>query len=95
MSAAKNDYIVDEARYRSVGLTGIYVRARDAEGAYGSFDIAHLALPSLMTWLRSRDGENPWAESVVATLLGHDARDIKTALDAVTTIVVLGEEEPS
>lgn len=86
MSAAKNDYIVDEARYRSVGLTGIYVRARDAEGAYGSFDISHLTLPSLMTWLRSRDGKNPWAESVVATLLGHDHRDIQAALDTAARI---------
>ena len=76
--------LIDDARNQSNCLTGIYVRARDAEGKYGNFDIAHLALPSLMTWLRSRGGANPWAESVVATLLGHESDDIQTVLDAVT-----------
>lgn len=50
--------------------TGIYVRAR-GPGGYDSFDIATLSYDSLMTWLRSRGGQNEWAESVVAALLGH------------------------
>jgi hypothetical protein len=51
--------------------TGIYVRAQNEAGAFGSFDIAHLDRDSLHTWLRSRGGENLWAENVVMTLLGH------------------------
>ena len=52
--------------------TGIYVRAQDDKGHWGSFDIAYLDRPSLMMWLRSRGGDNPWAENTVAALLGHD-----------------------
>lgn len=51
--------------------TGIYVRAQDKDGNWGNFDIAQLDGPSLLAWLRSRGGENPWAETVVATLLDH------------------------
>jgi len=52
--------------------TGIYVRARGSDGSWGSFDIAHLEKDSLQRWLRSRGGNNPWAESVVYTLLGYE-----------------------
>lgn len=51
--------------------TGIYVRALSPEGKWLSADIATLERASLMTWLRSRGGENAWAEEVVARLLGH------------------------
>lgn len=51
--------------------TGIFVRAADAEGRYRSADISELDRTSLLTWLRSRGGENPWAEDVVGALLGH------------------------
>jgi len=51
--------------------TGIYVRAINSDGKWDSVDIADLDRPSLMFWLRSRGGENLWAESVVAMLLGH------------------------
>lgn len=54
------------------GSTGIYVRAVDAAGRWGSFDIAELSTESLFAWLRSRGGRNAWAESVVLILLGHD-----------------------
>jgi hypothetical protein len=51
--------------------TGIYIRAQDEEGRWHSEDIALLDMPSLLEWLRSRGGYNPWAEDVVGILLGH------------------------
>ncbi len=64
-----DDLRIDPSR---IGLTetGIYVRAQH-DGKWGSHDIAHLDLDSLRRWLRSRGGENTWAESVVEILLGH------------------------
>jgi hypothetical protein len=53
--------------------TGIFVRAKGPDG-YGNFDIVQLDTDSLFRWLRSRGGENAWAESVVALLLGHRKR---------------------
>lgn len=50
--------------------TGIYVRAK-CNGKWGSYDIATLEKESLFQWLRSRGGENVWAENVVGILLGH------------------------
>ena len=54
--------------------TGIYVRAKH-NGKWFNADIAELDKASLLAWLRSRGGENKWAESVVGTLLGHGAFD--------------------
>jgi hypothetical protein len=54
--------------------TGIYVRAMK-DGKWESVDIYELDLPSLMLWLRSRGGDNPWAENTVAILLGHEPPD--------------------
>lgn len=51
--------------------TGIYVRAKDGLDKWNSFDIADLDKESLLHWLRSRGGENKWAEDVVGILLGH------------------------
>lgn len=63
---------IDPERVAYSGSTGIYVRAQDpATDKWGSFDIAELTHDSLMAWLRSRGGDNPWAENTVATLLGH------------------------
>ena len=50
--------------------TGIYVRAK-RDGKWESVDISELTAESLLQWLRSRDGDNPWAEDVVGILLGH------------------------
>lgn len=50
--------------------TGIFVRAT-LDGKWGSYDIADLEKESLLDWLRSRGGDNPWAEDVVGILLGH------------------------
>ena len=52
-------------------MTGIYVRARALDGTYRTFDIGELTSASLLEWLRSRGGDNPWAEDVVGLLLGH------------------------
>lgn len=51
--------------------TGIYVRAKDGD-KWGSHDIAHLDAKSLLAWLRSRGGNNQWAENTVGVLLGHE-----------------------
>ena len=67
------ELIVDKHRAINENLreaTGIYVRAK-CDGRWGSFDIATLEKESLHKWLRSRGGENPWAEDVVGVLLGH------------------------
>lgn len=53
------------------GDTGIYVRAQDINGKWDSFDISQLTKASLLEFLRSRGGDNPWAEDVVGILLGH------------------------
>ncbi len=51
-------------------MTGVYVRALRG-GIPASVDIAELDAPSLLRWLRSRGGENSWAENIVGLLLGH------------------------
>jgi hypothetical protein len=58
------------ARFRSI--TGIFVRAQTPDGKWVNADIAQLDEESLTKWLRSRGGDNPWAESVVRILLGHE-----------------------
>jgi hypothetical protein len=69
------DYQVDEKRYESCVIrdgsgTGIFVRAM-REGKWGSFDIITLDKPSLLSWLKSRGGNNEWAENAFGVLLGH------------------------
>ena len=66
------DLKVDDSRVEAVSHTGIYVRAfSKEENHHGSYDIAELDAESLLVWLRSRGGDNPWAEDVVGILLGH------------------------
>lgn len=62
----------DQNRMQLAGASGIYVRAQRAEGQWDSVDIAELTAASLFEWLRSRGGENQWAEATVLILLGHD-----------------------
>ena len=50
--------------------TGLYVRAKRGD-RWVSVDICELDGPSLLAWLRSRGGDNPWAEDVVGIILGH------------------------
>ena len=61
----------DPKRVFAGAHTGICVRAQKPDGSYASVDVAELDGPSLLAWLRSRGGENPWAENTVALLLGH------------------------
>lgn len=61
---------IDPARKGKFETTGIYVRALDGT-VWVSADIADLDRESLIVWLRSRGGDNTWAENVVAMLLGH------------------------
>lgn len=51
--------------------TGIYIRAQGADGRYDAFDIVELDKASLLTWLRSRGGDNIWAENVIGLIMGH------------------------
>lgn len=51
--------------------SGVYVRAKDGD-KFGSFDAAQLDLPSLERWLRSRGGQNEWAENFIYILMGHE-----------------------
>ena len=67
------DLQVSEDRFGKFATTGIYVRAKNPAGKWGSFDIADLDRDSLHTWLRSRGGDNLWAENCVLMLLGHEA----------------------
>jgi hypothetical protein len=60
----------DPSRVEEYGGTGILVRAK-LGGVVGNYDIAELDKASLLAWLRSRGGDNPWAEDVVGILLGH------------------------
>ena len=63
--------------------TGIFVRAQTIDGKWQSVDICDLDLPSLKTWLRSRGGSNPWAESCVALILGHEPTEVSDAWNIV------------
>ena len=56
----KNDY---------AETTSIYIRANDAEDGWGSYDIAQLDLPSLISWLEDVPQRS---SQVVCLLLGHD-----------------------
>lgn len=64
-----NELQVDPTR-RDLRVTGILVRALDG-GRWVNADIAELSLDSLNEWLRSRGGDNRWAENTCALILGH------------------------
>jgi len=52
-------------------VTGVYVRAKLPDAKWESVDINLLDKISLLSWLKSRGGDNPWAEDCVGILLGH------------------------
>lgn len=64
---------VDVERYehKDEYHTGILVRAIGPDSKWDSYDIAILTKESLFEFLRSRGGENTWAENVVGILLGY------------------------
>lgn len=85
MSTEKTlDLYEDPARAR-LPETGIFVRALregiDSEGntkhKWDSVDISRLTKESLLQWLRSRGGDNPFAEDTVGILLGHGHLTLK------------------
>jgi hypothetical protein len=55
--------------------TAIFVRAR-FNNRFESVDISRLTTQSLKQWLRSRGGQNDYAERTLAMILGHDPDDI-------------------
>jgi hypothetical protein len=59
---AKNRWIVLE----------ILVRAKNEHGHFQNCDIGDLDRESLLSWLRSRGGSNPWAEQTILILLGYE-----------------------
>jgi hypothetical protein len=65
------DLLTDPRRIgRYQETTGISVRARGPTGI-DTFDLAELTRESVISWLRSRGGENLWAEDVALILMGH------------------------
>ena len=52
--------------------TGVQARCLESPGVYKLHDIAHLDAASLLAWLRSKGGCNPWAENTIAALLHHE-----------------------
>lgn len=74
----------------STAFTGIWVRALDlSDGKWKNVDIANLDDGSFLEWLRSRGGNNPWAESVAMHLIDLIRREEKrhgksTATDSET-----------
>lgn len=52
--------------------TGIFIRV-EIDGKWESADIADERIPdeTILTWLRSRGGNNIWAENCVLLLLGR------------------------
>lgn len=65
------DLRVDHERKFYSG-TEIYVRAIGFDGKWDSVDLAQLDRASVISWLKSRGGDNPWAENTVLILLGHE-----------------------
>ena len=57
--------------------TRIFVRAQDIDGSWRSVDIACLDRESLLVWLRSTEGGNPWTrtENVVLLILNHQPQE--------------------
>lgn len=60
-----------DANRIGIGETGIFVRALNTENKIDSVDISELDKESLLGWLRSRGGDNKWAEDTVGIILGH------------------------
>jgi len=91
MTIVSDELKVDPERIAKYGdkgtLTGIYVRAKMPSGKWVSADIMVLEKDSLLSWLRSRGGENPWAENTVGIILGYG-----TLIDGGPVFVVESEQ---
>ncbi len=76
------ELIVDPTR-KHFDIVGIPIRAK-FDGNWGTYDINHLDRASLMIWLRSRGGQNDWAENTVAILLGHEWEEENNTMPEAT-----------
>jgi hypothetical protein len=66
------DLIIDPERLAKYpDRTGIYIRAT-LDGKWETCDLIHLTKESVVQWLKSRGGDNKWAEDTVLILLGHE-----------------------
>ncbi|OKH14872.1 hypothetical protein NIES592_08320 [Fischerella major NIES-592] len=67
------DLYIDSTRWHEKDKweTGIPIRAKLRDGGYEAADIGVLEKDSLPAFLRSRGGDNIWAENIVGILLGH------------------------
>lgn len=50
---------------------GINVRAQNDSGSWETADITVLTAESLLEWLKSKGGDNPFAENLVGIIFGH------------------------
>jgi hypothetical protein len=63
--------VVDRGRSR-MPPTNVPIRAWDpVDQEWCTTDISYLNKASLLTWLKSRDGDNKLAEDLVGILMGH------------------------
>ena len=70
------ELIIDPYRFASIeqgdmSVVGIPVRARHDDYKWSTVDIMALTKESLLGWLKSRGGDNPWAEDVVGIIMNH------------------------
>jgi len=67
---------IDPERVKRIGsfknITGIFIRAQDENNKWDAVDIYYLDLPSLDIFLKSKGGNNEWAENTVKIILDHD-----------------------
>lgn len=65
--------VTSDTSARFISLTSIYVCCQNPDNQqFEAIDIAFLDRQSLLDWLQSRGGNNPWAENTVLLMLGHD-----------------------
>lgn len=85
--------VVRLSKYGDETITGVFVRAQHPETSrWMSADIAILTRKSLLRWLRSRGGDNPWAEDVVGIVLGYGHLHRSGDLEKLADCTVEGEE---
>ena len=62
---------IDPERTKFHEATPLWIRAWHPVDGVGTYNVAELTAESLLVWLKSRGGDNPWAEDCVGILLGH------------------------
>jgi hypothetical protein len=82
---------IDPSRHGVMPETGIFIRAKTDAGRWVTCDISELDKSSLLSWLRSRGGDNVWAENVVGILLGFG--NLHDKLPDIIQPVMISETE--